>query len=173
MAIYQWTTDDDEVAFDAVTVGIGSDAAALEAAGLSAAPPLANVYWPDWITGGDKVKAAMEGPYSVPDALERAETLCAPLGVLARRDRAPGPGDLAPGMGRAPGDGGIRLMRIPDTGPEARRRADALAIYRRKLAYFRSVPPHLREAEHADEGERDMLKLIEELEAGNVRPLHQ
>jgi hypothetical protein len=26
--VYQWTTDDDEIALDAITVGIGSDASA-------------------------------------------------------------------------------------------------------------------------------------------------
>lgn len=77
MTVYAWTTDDDEVALDAITVGIGDDSPALIAAGMSPVEPTANVYWPDWITGGDMVKAAMEGPYSVPEALERAELLCA------------------------------------------------------------------------------------------------
>jgi len=77
MHLYQWTTDDDEVALDAITVGIGDDSPALEAAGLSPVEQTANVYWPDWVTCGDVVKAAMEGPYSVPEALERAELLCA------------------------------------------------------------------------------------------------
>ncbi len=39
--------------------------------------PTASICWLDWITQGDMVKTAMEGPYSVPDALERAELLCA------------------------------------------------------------------------------------------------
>jgi hypothetical protein len=75
--VYQWTTDDDEIALDAITVGIGSDAPALEAAGLHVPEVTASIYWPDWITGGDMVKSSMEGPYTVPDALERAELLCA------------------------------------------------------------------------------------------------
>lgn len=77
MTIYQWTTDDDEVALDAITVGIGDDSPALIDAGMGPAEPTANIYWPDWIGQGDKIKASMEGPYSVPEALERAEVLCA------------------------------------------------------------------------------------------------
>lgn len=44
---------------------------------MTPSEPTANVYWPDWVGGGDKIKAAMEGPYSVPEALDRAELLCA------------------------------------------------------------------------------------------------
>jgi hypothetical protein len=75
--IYQWTDDDDEVAFDAITVGIGGDTAVLDKLGLTVPETVASVYLPDWITGRNKVLSAMEGPYSVPDALERAELLCA------------------------------------------------------------------------------------------------
>tara|TARA_R110002124_G_scaffold16882_7_gene71448 strand:+ start:12801 stop:13043 length:243 start_codon:yes stop_codon:yes gene_type:complete len=46
-------------------------------ADLHVPEPTANVYWPDRISQGHKVHAAMEGPYSVPQALERAELLCA------------------------------------------------------------------------------------------------
>lgn len=91
-AIYQWTTDDDEVAFDAITVGIGDDSSALIAGGMTPAEPLANVYWPDWVNQGDKIKAAMEGPYSVVEALDRAELLCVLWAynrvVIALQDRA-------------------------------------------------------------------------------------
>jgi hypothetical protein len=75
--VYQWTTDDDEIALNAITVGIGRDAPALATAGIETGEPTASIYWPDWITQGDMVKAAMEGPYPVTDALERAELLCA------------------------------------------------------------------------------------------------
>ena len=75
--VYPRTTDDNEVALDAITVGIGDDGPALLAAGLEPVEITTNVYWPDWITGGDKIQAAMEGPYTVPEALERAELLCA------------------------------------------------------------------------------------------------
>ena len=73
---YQWTTDDDEVALDAIIVGIGSDEAAFSAAGIEFGEVVASIYWPDWITQGDKVKAALEGPYPVEEALRRAESLC-------------------------------------------------------------------------------------------------
>jgi hypothetical protein len=74
---YAWTTDDDEVALDAIIVGIGSDEKAFTAAGIQFGEVVASIYWPDWISQGDKVKASLEGPYSVPEALERAQTLCA------------------------------------------------------------------------------------------------
>lgn len=76
MTLYAWTTDDDEVALDAITVGIGNDGPALIAAGMTPAEPLANIYWPDWVSQGDKVLAAMEGPYPVEEALRRADSLC-------------------------------------------------------------------------------------------------
>jgi hypothetical protein len=38
---------------------------------------LASIYWPALISQGDKIKAALEGSYCVPDNLERAQTLCA------------------------------------------------------------------------------------------------
>jgi hypothetical protein len=63
---FQWTTDDDEVALDAITVGIGDDSPAMIEACMRLVEPTANVYWPDWISQGDKIKAFMEGPYSVP-----------------------------------------------------------------------------------------------------------
>ncbi len=75
--IYQWTTDDDEVALDAIIVGIGDDSPALMEAGATPVEPTANIYWADWVGGGDKIKASMEGPYSVPEALARADVLCA------------------------------------------------------------------------------------------------
>ncbi|WP_193336151.1 hypothetical protein [Devosia beringensis] len=92
MTTYAWTTDDDEIALDAIIVGIGDDAPALIAAGMTPAEPLANVYWPDWISQGDKINAAMEGPYPVAEALERAEILCAVWAyervVISLQDRA-------------------------------------------------------------------------------------
>lgn len=92
MTAYAWTTDDDEVALDAIIVGIGSDEKAFTAAGIDYGEVLASVYWPDWISQGDKVHAALEGPYPVPEALERAEMLCALWAynrvVIAIQDRA-------------------------------------------------------------------------------------
>jgi hypothetical protein len=37
---------------------------------------LASICWPAVISNVDKVTASLGGPYSVPDALERAQTLC-------------------------------------------------------------------------------------------------
>ena len=89
---YQWTTDDDEVALDAITVGIGDDSPALIEAGMTPVEPTANIYWPDWISQGDKINAALEGPYSVPQALARADELCALWAynrvVIAIQDRS-------------------------------------------------------------------------------------
>ena len=89
---YAWTTDDDEVALDAIIVGIGSDEKAFTAAGIDYGEVLASIYWPDWISQGDMVKASLEGPYSVPEALERAEFLCAKWAynrvVIAIQDRS-------------------------------------------------------------------------------------
>ena len=76
MTIYAWTTDNDDVAFDAITVVIGAGSPALIVAGLTSAYHLANIFWPDWVTQGDKVLAAMEGPYPVEEALRRADSLC-------------------------------------------------------------------------------------------------
>jgi len=92
MTLYQWTDDDDEVALDAIIVGIGSDAPAFAEFGIEFGEVLASVYWPDWIAQGDKVSASLEGPYTVPDALERAEHLRAQWAfqrvVIAIQDRS-------------------------------------------------------------------------------------
>jgi hypothetical protein len=60
---------------------------------------LASIYWPDWISQGDKVKDSLVGPYSVPNALKRAEELCA-LGKQSRCQYHSGQGIVAAGMGR-------------------------------------------------------------------------
>lgn len=92
MTVYQWTTDDDEVALDAIIVSIGSDEKAFTAAGIEFGEVLASIYWPDWISQGDKIKASLEGPYPVPGALDRAQTLCGLWAynrvVIAIQDRA-------------------------------------------------------------------------------------
>tara|TARA_R110002020_G_scaffold161283_7_gene346248 strand:- start:979 stop:1260 length:282 start_codon:yes stop_codon:yes gene_type:complete len=92
MEVYAWTTDDDEVALDAIIVGIGSDEKGFTAAGTEYGEVLASVYWPDWIGQGDQIHAAFEGPYSVPEALTRADELCALWAynrvVIAIQDRA-------------------------------------------------------------------------------------
>lgn len=57
------------------------------------------------------------------------------------------------------------MVRVPYIDAE---RARLISLYRTKLAYFESVPPHRREQEAADEGERDMRALILELELGTA-----
>lgn len=77
---YQWSDDDDEIAFDAVTVGIGSDAAAFAAAGMVYGEQRASVMWPDRLHQGDKVVGAGEHCNSVPEALARADEIAALYG---------------------------------------------------------------------------------------------
>lgn len=92
MIVYAWTTDDHEVALDAITVGIDDHGPALVTAGFTPVEPMANLYWPDWLHGGVMIKAAIEGPYAVPEALERAERLRTlwdmPRVVIAFQNRA-------------------------------------------------------------------------------------
>jgi hypothetical protein len=80
------------VATDAVIVGIGSDGPALEAAGLTAEPTLASVYWPERLFQGDKVEARMEGPFDPAAALDRADEIAKLYGfprvVVAIQDRS-------------------------------------------------------------------------------------
>lgn len=75
MSGYQWSADDDDVATDSVIIGIGSDGPAFEAAGLTAEPTLASVYWPARIYQGDKVEARMEGPFEPADAIVYAQQI--------------------------------------------------------------------------------------------------
>ena len=75
--IYEWTEDEDDIALDAITVGIRSDTRILTVAGLQFGQRDALIYWPDWAGKGEPVAAGMEGPMPVQSALERAERLCA------------------------------------------------------------------------------------------------
>jgi len=72
---YQWTTDDDEIALDAVMVGIGGTSLNMLAAGLSYVEPTASIYWSAWLgPDGQVVNADGEpGPWRVLEALDRAE----------------------------------------------------------------------------------------------------
>lgn len=72
---YQWTEDEDDIALDAVTIGISSDTRILKVAGLQFGKPNATLYWPSWDAGIEPVVAGMEGPMPVADALRRAEDL--------------------------------------------------------------------------------------------------
>ena len=78
--IYQWTEDEDEIAPDAITVGITADTRLLTIAGLRFGQRDAVVYWPDWTGSCETVAAALEGPMPVKAALERADALCARYG---------------------------------------------------------------------------------------------
>lgn len=92
LPVLQWTTDDDEVAFDAVIVGIGSNGPAFEDVGLSAEPVLASVYWPDKLYQGDMVEGRLEGPFEPEVALGYARVVAAlydfPRVVVAIQDRS-------------------------------------------------------------------------------------
>lgn len=73
--IYAWTEDEDQIAPDAVTVGIRSDTRILTIGGLQFGQRDALLYWPDWGAETGFLSAGIEGPLPVSDALERAETL--------------------------------------------------------------------------------------------------
>ncbi|MDP2779614.1 hypothetical protein [Devosia sp.] len=74
--VYQWTEDEDDVALDAVTVGISSDTRILKVAGLQFGQRNATIYWPDWSSGAMEAKSAVEGPMPVENALQLAEQVC-------------------------------------------------------------------------------------------------
>jgi hypothetical protein len=67
---------EDEIAPDAITVGIRTDTRMLTIAGLQFGQREAVLYWPDWPGRGEPIKAAIEDPMPVEHALERAEKLC-------------------------------------------------------------------------------------------------
>lgn len=75
--VYSWTEDEDEVALDAVTVGIRSDTRILSIAGLQFGAREAIIYWPESSASGTPVQAALEGPMPVESALRRADAVCA------------------------------------------------------------------------------------------------
>ena len=74
---YQWTTDDDEIATDAVTVGIGGTSSIMLLVGMSYVEPTASLYWSAWLGPDGQITDAggEPGPYTVPEALQRAEML--------------------------------------------------------------------------------------------------
>lgn len=53
-------------------------------------------------------------------------------------------------------------MRVPETGTAVRERERLISYLRQRLAYFRAIPAARREAECADEGERDCIALLRE-----------
>jgi hypothetical protein len=74
---YRWTTFADEIPTDAIIVGIAGTSAEMLTIGLSYVEPMASIYWPVWFgDAGQVVRPGSEmGPWSVPDALKRAEEL--------------------------------------------------------------------------------------------------
>lgn len=68
---YQWTTDDNEVAFDAIIVRIDD----------TTAEPLANVYWPKTVTSEGVFAAGQHMGWPVVEALDRAHELSAMMNV--------------------------------------------------------------------------------------------
>jgi hypothetical protein len=73
---YSWTEDEDEIAPDAITVGVRTDTRMLTIAGLQFGQRESVLYWPDWPGRGGSLAAALEGLMPVEDALKRAEQLC-------------------------------------------------------------------------------------------------
>ena len=81
MSVYAWSTDDDEIAPDAVIVGVSGTSSEMLSIGLSYVEPTASIYWPDWFGPAGIVDAGGEmGPWTVPEALLRAEELRAQFG---------------------------------------------------------------------------------------------
>ena len=73
--VYPWTENEDEVALDAITVGIRSDTRILTIAGLQFGQRDALISWPEWDTKSGLLPAGLEGPMAVREALKRAEYL--------------------------------------------------------------------------------------------------
>lgn len=81
-APYRWTSDPDELATDAIMVGIGAPNSEMIAAGLSYSEPTAGIYWPDCVTSQAVISAGGDaGPYSVHQALEVAHRLANDWGL--------------------------------------------------------------------------------------------
>lgn len=80
---YQWTTDDDEVAFDAIMVGVAGTSIDMLLAGLSYVEPQANIYWSMQVTSQGVFAAGQHMGWPVVEALDRAEELRA----MMRLDR--------------------------------------------------------------------------------------
>lgn len=73
---YQWTTHDDEIADDAITVGLDGTSTEMLAAGLTYVEPTASIYWRGRVTGRGVFPDGSEmGPWAVVEALRRAHEL--------------------------------------------------------------------------------------------------
>jgi|TARA_R100000365_G_C2740576_1_gene69290 hypothetical protein len=60
-------------------------------------------------------------------------------------------------------------MRVPNSGPAVREREAMMRYFQSRLAYFQKIPARRREAECADEGERDCAALLRQLEIDGNR----
>jgi hypothetical protein len=60
------------------------------------------------------------------------------------------------------------MLRVPNTGPAERERQALMKRLESKLEYFRGIPPARRDAECADEGERDCMAMLAELRASRA-----
>lgn len=78
---YQWTTDDDEIAEDAIIVSIGGTSAEMLAEGLSYVEPMANIVWTAKVTAQGVFAAGGHMGWEVSDALNRAHELRIMMGV--------------------------------------------------------------------------------------------
>lgn len=68
---YQWSDDPDEpTPVGAIVISIAS--IEFERTSDAWSETVANVYWADWITGGDRLKAELRGPHEVPAAIEQS-----------------------------------------------------------------------------------------------------
>ncbi|MHA6299402.1 hypothetical protein [Devosia sp. CAU 1758] len=79
--VYPWTTNDDEVAEDAIIVGIGGTSAEMLMAGLSYVEPAASIYWCARVTTNGVFEVGGETQaWDVPAALTRAHFLRSQMG---------------------------------------------------------------------------------------------
>ena len=74
--IYQWTTDDEEIAIDAIMVRIGGPSSQMIELRLSYAEPLGSIYWDARVTPKGVFNSGGEtGWWTVKDALTHAHAL--------------------------------------------------------------------------------------------------
>lgn len=85
--VYQWTTQDDEIAEDAIMVGSGGRSVEMVLAGLTYMEPTASIYWRVRVTAKGMVEAGGEmSPWRVKVALARAEELRNQMGQVFSSD---------------------------------------------------------------------------------------
>ena len=82
LSVYQWTTKDDEIAEDAIMVGIAGSSTDMIAAGYSYIEPQADIYWCSRVTPMGFFEAGGEMRFLPQDALNRAAELCHEMGYV-------------------------------------------------------------------------------------------